>query len=66
MVKHLLSKNNSLSFVRNELTKQNDVDFVFMLKEGFIIEKQEESDFSLNDISCGNEVYLKSKNEKFT
>ena len=58
-----LSKNNSLSFVRNELTKQNDVDFVFMLKEGFIIEKQEESDFSLNDISCGNEVYLKSKNE---
>ena len=34
-----------------------------MLKEGFIIEKQEESDFSLNDISCGNEVYLKSKNE---
>ena len=58
-----LSKKSSLSSVRNELTKQNNIDFVFMLKEGFIVEKQEENDFSLYDISDRNEVYLKSKND---
>ena len=60
-----LSKNNSLSSVRKELTKQNNIDFVFMLKEGFMIDKLEENDFSLNDISDGNEVYLKSKAGNF-
>ena len=60
-----LSKNNSLSSVRKELTKQNNIDFVFMLKEGFMIDKLEENDFSLNDISDGNEVYLKSKEGYF-
>ena len=58
-----LSKKSSLSSVRNELTKQNNIDFVFMLKEGFIVEKQEENDFSLYYIYDRNEVYLKSKND---
>ena len=56
-----LSKNNSLSSIRNDLTKQFNIDFLFMLNDGFIIEKQEENSFSLNDIYDGNEVYLKSK-----
>ena len=56
-----LSKNNSLSSIRNDLTKQFNIDVLFMLNDGFIIEKQEENSFSLNDIYDGNEVYLKSK-----
>ena len=56
------SKTNSLSAVREELTSKNKVNFVFAMKEGFQIEKEEEDEFTLFDILDENNLYLKSKN----
>ena len=56
------SKTNSLSAVREELTSKNKVNFVFAMKEGFQIEKEEEDEFTLFDILEENNLYLKPKN----
>ena len=55
-----LSKNDSLSSARHELLSKNNIDFIFVMKDGFRIEPHEENEFSLMDISDGNIIYLKS------
>ena len=52
------SKNDSLSLVRHELSSRNNIDFIFVMKDGFRIEPHEENDFSLFDIADGNIIYL--------
>ena len=52
------SKNDSLSSVRHELLSKNNIDFIFVMKDGFRIESHEENDFSLFDIADGNIIYL--------
>ena len=54
------NKNNSLLFAREELTYKKKLDFYFIMKDGFQIEKDEEWEFSLIDILDGDKVYLKS------
>ena len=54
------SKNDSLSSVRHELSSKNNIDFIFVMKDGFRIEPHEENDFSLFDIADGNFIYLQS------
>ena len=53
-------KNDSLSVVRQELIKKNNIDFIFTIKDGFKIEKEEENEFSLMDILDEDKIYLKS------
>ena len=54
------SKNESLSTVRHELISKNKFEFVFVMKDGFKIEIEEENDFSLFDILDEDKIYLKS------
>ena len=61
-----LSNKESLSSVRHELLSKNNIDFIFVMKDGFKIEPQEENDFSLIDILDGNIIYLKSIKGKIT
>ena len=61
-----LSNKESLSSVRHELLSKNKIDFIFVMKDGFKIEPQEENDFSIIDILDGNIIYLKSIKGKIT
>lgn len=54
-------KTDSLSTVRHELTSKNNFDFIFIMKDGFRIEQQEENEFSLFDILDEDKIYLKSE-----
>ena len=54
------NKNSSLLFAREELTFKKKLEFNFIMKDGFQIEKDEEWEFSLVDILDGDKVYLKS------
>ncbi len=56
-------KTDSLSTVRHELTSKNNFDFIFIMKDGFRIEQQEENEFSLFDILDEDKIYLKSENK---
>ena len=54
-------KTDSLSTVRHELTSKNNFDFIFIMKDGFSIDQQEENEFSLFDILDEDKIYLKSE-----
>ena len=54
-------KTDSLFTVRHELTSKNNFDFIFIMKDGFRIEQQEENEFSLFDILDEDKIYLKSE-----
>ena len=56
-------KTDSLSTVGHELTSKNNFDFIFIMKDGFRIEQQEENEFSLFDILDEDKIYLKSENK---
>ena len=53
-----LFKKTKLSEVRNELEKKQTINFDFIMKEGFIIEREEEKDFLLSEIIDENRVYI--------
>jgi len=54
-------KTDTLSTVRHELTSKNNFDFIFIMKDGFSIDQQEENEFSLFDILDEDKIYLKSE-----
>ena len=53
------NRNIDLFTVRGELESKKKINFVFAMKDGFIIEKEEEFDFTLNEISDEDKIYLK-------
>ena len=53
-----LLKNIKLSEVRNELEKKQTINFDFIMKDCFIIEREEEKDFLLSEIIDENRVYI--------
>ena len=54
------SRNIDLFTVREILEFKKKIDFVFVMKDGFKIEKEEEFDFTLNEILDEDKIYLKS------